>query len=442
MGATKTQRNLIVGGAALVTAVAMAASADTLATLGRAVGWGAVLAWSLPVSVDALALVAGLAWIAAGAGQSLGRVLTLTSVAVSVILNAVGHLASTGHLKTGPYLVIAVSAVPPVAAALAVHLGAKVNADRTRIPAETTVSAKTGPSAPRTSGTAAVPVERTIADHRLRTDSAGGPAHQSGPERAVQGHAGDQVGGQVRLQTADQPTEPVPADHDAEAQDQRTNPATDHADHPADQPTGPGPQETVHEERTSNTAGHAAADPARPADHERVDHAGGPADEAGHEVAAHGSTADQMQAQDHPQSTDHVLRTADQPTESAPADQDTEAPDQRTSPATDHADQPADLDEDDSSGGPQGTRTTHPDGSPSAAQSDPADQDDEIPWEVKVEVARKAALAEGRMTRRAIRPHLRRHNIKVSNELFAELQAHLYEDPTLAHLPRTPRKTR
>ncbi|WP_189879271.1 DUF2637 domain-containing protein [Streptomyces bluensis] len=443
MGATKTQRILIVAGAALVTVVAMAASADTLAALGRAVGWGTVLAWSLPVSVDALALVAGLAWIAAGVGRKLGQVLTLTTVAVSVILNAVGHLVSTGHLKTSPYLVIAVSAVPPLAAALAVHLGATVNAERTLLPAETTALAKTGPDTSRTSGTdEAVPLERTSTDHRPRTDSAGGPAHQSGPERAVQGHARDQVEGQVRLRTTDQPTGSVPVDHDAAAPDQRNNPAPVDADQPADQASSPGPQETAREERTSNTAGHAGAESKPPAGHERADLTGGPANEADREGTDHGSPADLMQAQDHPQDTDHALRTTGQPTQSAPAGHDAEARDQRTSPAPDHPDQPADQDEDGSSGSPQVARTTHPHGAPSAVQTAPADQDDDVPWEVKVEVARKAALAEGRMTRRAIRPHLRKHNIKVSNELFSELQAHLYADPTLAHLPRTPRKTR
>ncbi|MFE1293344.1 MULTISPECIES: hypothetical protein [unclassified Streptomyces] len=59
-----------------------------------------------------------------------------------------------------------------------------------------------------------------------------------------------------------------------------------------------------------------------------------------------------------------------------------------------------------------------------------------------IEVARQAALAEGRMTRRAIRPHLREHGVKVSNELFSDLQARLHADPTLAHLPRTTKKTR
>ncbi|MFD9909507.1 DUF2637 domain-containing protein [Streptomyces sp. NPDC059063] len=125
-----THRRLIIGGAALVAAVAMAASADTLAGLGRAVGWDDRLAWSLPVSVDVLALVAGLAWLAAGAGRSLGRALTLIAVAGSVVLNAVGHLVAVGHMQPGPHLVIAVSAVPPLAAALAVHLGAAVTTDQ------------------------------------------------------------------------------------------------------------------------------------------------------------------------------------------------------------------------------------------------------------------------------------------------------------------------
>ncbi|MFF4709771.1 DUF2637 domain-containing protein [Streptomyces sp. NPDC001297] len=120
-------RAALVSGATIVAAVAMAASADTLATLGGAVGWGAKMRWSLPVSVDVLALVSGLVWLAAGVpvkARSLGQWLTLVTVIGSVVLNAVGHLVSTGHIVVGPLLVIAVSAVPPLAAALAVHLAA------------------------------------------------------------------------------------------------------------------------------------------------------------------------------------------------------------------------------------------------------------------------------------------------------------------------------
>ncbi|MER5439078.1 DUF2637 domain-containing protein [Streptomyces sp. NPDC002790] len=124
------QRNLIVAGAAVVAIVAMIASADALTALGRAVGWSETMAWALPVSVDVLAVVAGLAWLSASAAQKMGRWLTLGSVTMSVVLNAVGHLVSTGHLKSNSFLVILVSAVPPVAAALALHLGATVKSDR------------------------------------------------------------------------------------------------------------------------------------------------------------------------------------------------------------------------------------------------------------------------------------------------------------------------
>ncbi|ALO96743.1 hypothetical protein SHL15_5680 [Streptomyces hygroscopicus subsp. limoneus] len=248
MSTTTTHRNLIIGGAALVAVVAMAASAATLAALGRAVGWGNVLSWALPVSVDVLALVAGLAWIAAGNGRSLGRVLTLLTVAVSVLLNALGHLVSTGHLTASPYLVIGVSAVPPLAAALAVHLGATVTTDRT---------------APR-------------ADHDR--------ADQAGPASADQGAPADQMPDREHPRTADdaarttdQPADSDRADHDATAPDQRTNPAPDHdtdhngptADQPADQPADQSadqqitadPQQAHSEGRTSNAAGQAAPSP-------------------------------------------------------------------------------------------------------------------------------------------------------------------------------------
>ncbi|MEU5840154.1 DUF2637 domain-containing protein [Streptomyces diacarni] len=122
-------RTGLIIGAVLVAVVAMAASAATLAELGHAVGWGGWLSWCLPVSADVLGLVAGVAWLASGipdAARALGRTLTLASVVVSVVLNAISHLVSTGHVTVGPWLVIGVSAVPPLAAALAVHLTATI----------------------------------------------------------------------------------------------------------------------------------------------------------------------------------------------------------------------------------------------------------------------------------------------------------------------------
>jgi hypothetical protein len=143
-------RVALVSGATVVATVAMAASADTLAALGGAVGWGEKLRWSLPVAVDVLALVAGLVWLAGGvpqAARKLGQRLTLVTVVGSVILNAVGHLVSTGHVKVGPELVIAVSAVPPLAAALAVHLAAATAQGHT-VPETDTVTDTTDTPAP------------------------------------------------------------------------------------------------------------------------------------------------------------------------------------------------------------------------------------------------------------------------------------------------------
>ncbi|KPC62617.1 hypothetical protein ADL29_17805 [Streptomyces chattanoogensis] len=299
-----------------------------------------------------------------------------------------------------------------------------------------------------------------------RTDSAVDhehrPAPEPGPGRADHSPSADQMPDHERPRTMERPTEAAPADHDAT----RTIPARDHADEPgdhdapaADQQLAAGPQEADRERRTSNAAGQAAPSPHGPADPER-----GPAEGSGPASADQGAPADQMSDREHPRTTDDAVRTTDQPAVAAPAD-DATAADQRTNPAPDHADhdgdhdadqpgdhdaptanqpldQPADQDDDGSSGGPQGARTTGH-GAPAPDQrTKPADQDDEVPWEVKVEVARRAALQEGLMSRRIIRPHLRRNNISISNEHFRVLQDQLYADPALAHLPRDKRRSR
>ncbi|WP_031045807.1 DUF2637 domain-containing protein [Streptomyces sp. NRRL F-5650] len=323
MSKTTTHRNLIIGGAALVAVVAMAASAATLAALGRAVGWGNVLSWALPVSVDVLALVAGLAWIAAGNGSSLGRVLTLLTVAVSVLLNALGHLVSTGHLTASPYLVIGVSAVPPLAAALAVHLGATVTTDRT---------------APR-------------------------------------------------------------------------------------------------------------------ADHARADHERGPAEGAGPAGADQGAPADQMPDREHPRTADDAARTTDQPAGSTPADHDAPAPDHRTNPVPDHdadhngptADQPADHPARARTRAPRRTRcrTASTRGSPTTTRG-PRTNRPAPPPRTTTPRLRTTGPTRCRTTTRTttVLPRTSPQTTRRSNELFSDLQAALYADPALAHLPRDTRRAR
>ncbi|MCT2544307.1 DUF2637 domain-containing protein [Streptomyces atratus] len=120
----------LVSGAVVVGAVAMAASAATLAELGHAVGWvqswrDVQMSWSLPVAVDALALVAGAVWLAnrmSKQARRLARTVTLAAVLGSIGLNALGHLVQSGDVKVNALLRIGVSTVPPLVAAVVVHL--------------------------------------------------------------------------------------------------------------------------------------------------------------------------------------------------------------------------------------------------------------------------------------------------------------------------------
>jgi hypothetical protein len=120
-----SRRHIVIGGAVVVAVTAFAASADTLAGLGTAVGWHGKLSWSLPVAVDVLALVALVAWFTPGV-TGLGKRVTVGGVVASIVLNAVGHLVGAGHLTPGPVLVVAVSAVPVISMALAAHLAVEV----------------------------------------------------------------------------------------------------------------------------------------------------------------------------------------------------------------------------------------------------------------------------------------------------------------------------
>ncbi|MFI5982064.1 DUF2637 domain-containing protein [Streptomyces sp. NPDC051555] len=88
---------------------------------------------------------------------------------------------------------------------------------------------------------------------------------------------------------------------------------------------------------------------------------------------------------------------------------------------------------------PDQTPGPHPAGpTPDQTPGPPADP---VPLEVLLPIAREAALAGGRMTRRVIGPYLREKNLPIGNERFAELQEVLYRDPALSHLPRPKRST-
>lgn len=357
-----------------------------------------------------------------------------TATAASIWANALHAVRlnqQTTHsgLRLGDTVVAVLSTLAPLALAGAVHLyilitrhhpGAGYTADQT----ETVSRERATDHAP---APASAPDRTGPADRRGDPSDRGhGPASQEGPESVD--HRG--ATGQGHLRTTDQATETVLADHGAPATDHRTDPTPDraggHDTAAADQRTGGGPQGVEGGRRTRKTTGQGARGSHGPAEHDRADQGGGPAQSLGLACAEEGAPADQMPDREHP-------RTTDRSAESAAADPD--VPDHTDQPA----DRPADHNEDGSSGGPRGARTTDH-GTSHAPRTKSADQNDEVPWEVKVEVARQAALEAGRMTRRVIRPHLRRHNITISNEGFRKLQAQLYADPKLAHLPRTTRK--
>ncbi|MFI0108039.1 DUF2637 domain-containing protein [Streptomyces parvus] len=339
--------------------------------------------------------------------------------------------AHTTGLRLGDTVVAILSTLAPLALAGAVHLYILIT--RHHPGAEdvgATTAAESGGQNTDQGPLSTLAADRTRpADHPGGSaDHVRGPAPEAGPPSVD--HSEPQC--QDPARTTDHDTGSAPADHEDPAADHRSDSASQQAADQdaaaADQQTSTGPHDIENYGQTGKTAGQSADSFHSPVEHARTDQGRGPAqdlDPAGTDQAA---PADRTPDREHP-------RTTDRPAEPAAADQD--AP----SLADQAPDGPADQDEDDSSGGPQGAATTDHEPSPEPRTTS-ADQSDEVPWEVKVEVARKAALEAGRMTRRAIRPHLRRHNITISNQGFRKLQAQLYADPGLAHLPRDTRRVR
>jgi hypothetical protein len=356
-----------------------------------------------------------------------------TATAASIWANALHAVRlnqQTTHsgLRLGDTVVAVLSTLAPLALAGAVHLyilitrhhpGAGHTADQTEeMSGERAPDHAPGVPAPDRTRPANRPGDPSDRGH--------GPTSQTGPESVDHSDPTSQV----RLRTTDHATGTVLTDHGAPAAEQRTDPtpdqATGHDTAAAEQQTGGAPQGIEGGGRARKTPGQGARGSHGPAEHDRADQGRGPAQDLGLPPAEQGAPADQMPDREHP-------RTTDRSTESATADRD--VPDHTDQPA----DRPAGHDEDGSSGAPRGARATDH-GTSDTPRTTSADQNDEVPWEVKVEVARQAALEAGRMTRSVLRPHLRRHNISISNEGFSKLQAQLYADPALAHLPRTTRK--
>lgn len=250
-----------------------------------------------------------------------------------------------------------------------------------------------------------------------------------------------------------------PADQPLTNQDQR---AADQADHgpdrvritPADQARPADQLAADHREssaRTSISAGHAAD---QAADHQRTirQASSGPAADqpvrapwSGERTADHVADRTSETPADHPadpvrtNTADRDRTTADRPRTKA-ADQ---PPDQRADQGrTSRADQSGPVRDSTRTTGTDQTSVVREHVRTTGGDHDGLEEVVVVPMERLVELARTAALAEGRMTRRVIRPYLRAQSIQISNERFTELQSRLHQDPALAHLPRSQRTTR
>src|SRR5882757_9174886 len=112
------RRFLLWLGLTVVTVAAVAASFSTLAGLAAFTGWGERLSWLLPASLDALGMTACLVWLDGAADEKsrhYARWMTWIAAGLSILGNGLGHLASTGHVAQGLWLVVLVGAVPPAA---------------------------------------------------------------------------------------------------------------------------------------------------------------------------------------------------------------------------------------------------------------------------------------------------------------------------------------
>lgn len=114
-------------GIALVALAAAAISCWTLFRLGMRIGLPPPLAALLPVAIDAQAALAAREWLSPDAPRRTRAYacgLVITAVLVSVAGNATEHLLATLALTTPLAVIVAVSAIPPIALAATLHLGA------------------------------------------------------------------------------------------------------------------------------------------------------------------------------------------------------------------------------------------------------------------------------------------------------------------------------
>lgn len=139
---------------AIVAAAAAMLSFSALRDLAALCGFSPTLAWLLPVVVDAGAAAGSLAWLAAWtplAARAYGRALALTLLITSVGGNALGHGLDAFRVAPAWWVVVAVSAIPPLVLGALVHLTVVAGRPPTRTVADLVAQRDTEtPSSPPT----------------------------------------------------------------------------------------------------------------------------------------------------------------------------------------------------------------------------------------------------------------------------------------------------
>lgn len=114
-------------GTGVVAVAAAVLSFASLQALAERAGYTTALAALLPLAIDAQAVVATRAWLAASTpapARRYARRLALTAVALSVVGNAGEHAMAAAGVVTPWWVVVLIASVPPIALAATAHLGA------------------------------------------------------------------------------------------------------------------------------------------------------------------------------------------------------------------------------------------------------------------------------------------------------------------------------
>lgn len=122
----------MLAGLGVVALAAAVMSFASLQQLGERAGFPPVLAALLPLAIDAKAVVATRAWLSRRTpdrARRYARGLALAAVALSVAGNAGEHAMTAYALATPWWVVVTVSAVPPIALAATAHLAALLAAE-------------------------------------------------------------------------------------------------------------------------------------------------------------------------------------------------------------------------------------------------------------------------------------------------------------------------